>query len=234
MNKHWSFLVFVQSKGQDIVQRSVLGPVLPEAMVCYLENYEAERFSEIFLGEFDTPEAIWSSEMRWERIFLIAVNSVSSADVNLIHRFVFFRRMMIEKIAAHIADFSPRLQSNTRALYQYCPIPAVSFPQLDNELFCNIYYLRHLCDTIRFPNWPIRDAVSVLSLVGLRVLFLKVLLLTAVAAGVGEAIERHSWSLEEGGGEEASFHVCGWRLWCAEPPQRTGPVSGGNVLVLFF
>lgn len=53
-----------QSKGQDIVQRSVLGPVLPEAMVCYLENYEAERFSEIFLGEFDTPEAIWSSEMR--------------------------------------------------------------------------------------------------------------------------------------------------------------------------
>lgn len=67
--------------------------------------------------------------------------------------------MMIEKIAAHIADFSPRLQSNTRALYQYCPIPVISFPQLDNELFCNIYYLRHLCDTIRFPNWPIRDPV---------------------------------------------------------------------------
>ncbi|KAG7262176.1 hypothetical protein CRUP_034712 [Coryphaenoides rupestris] len=119
-----------ESKGQDIVQRSVLGPVLPEAMVCYLENYEAERFSEIFLGEFDTPEAIWSSEMR---------------------------RLMIEKIAAHLADFSPRLQSNTRALYQYCPIPVVSFPQLDNELFCNIYYLRHLCDATHFPNWPIRD-----------------------------------------------------------------------------
>lgn len=53
-----------EAKGTDIVQRSVLGPVMPEAMVCYLENYEAERFSEIFLGEFDTPEAIWSSEMR--------------------------------------------------------------------------------------------------------------------------------------------------------------------------
>lgn len=47
------------------MQRSVLGPMLPEAMVCYLENYEAEHFSEIFLGEFDTPEAIWSSEMRY-------------------------------------------------------------------------------------------------------------------------------------------------------------------------
>lgn len=72
---------------------------------------------------------------------------------------VSLRRMMIEKIAAHLADFSPRLQSNTRALYQYCPIPVVSFPQLDNELFCNIYYLRHLCDTTRFPNWPIREPV---------------------------------------------------------------------------
>ncbi|XP_016298741.1 dnaJ homolog subfamily C member 13 [Sinocyclocheilus anshuiensis] len=124
-----------EAKGQDIVQRSVLGSMLPEAMVCYLENYEAERFSEIFLGEFDTPEAIWSSEMR---------------------------RLMIEKIAAHLADFSPRLQSNTRALYQYCPIPVVSFPQLDNELFCNIYYLRHLCDSSRFPDWPIRDPVKLL------------------------------------------------------------------------
>uniref|UniRef100_A0A8C9S306 DnaJ heat shock protein family (Hsp40) member C13 n=1 Tax=Scleropages formosus TaxID=113540 RepID=A0A8C9S306_SCLFO len=124
-----------EAKGQDVVQRSVLGPVLPEAMVCYLENYEAERFSEIFLGEFDTPEAIWSSEMR---------------------------RLMIEKIAAHLADFTPRLQSNTRALYQYCPIPVVNFPQLDNELFCNIYYLRHLCDTNRFPNWPIREPVKLL------------------------------------------------------------------------
>ncbi len=50
-----------------------------------------EKFSEIFLGEFDTPEAIWSSEMR---------------------------QLMIQKIAAHIADFTPRLLSNTRATYQ--------------------------------------------------------------------------------------------------------------------
>ncbi|XP_073797395.1 dnaJ homolog subfamily C member 13 isoform X1 [Danio rerio] len=124
-----------EAKGLDIVQRSVLGPMLPEAMVCYLENYEPERFSEIFLGEFDTPEAIWSSEMR---------------------------RLMIEKLAAHLADFSPRLQSNTRALYQYCPVPALSFPQLDSELFCSIYYLRHLCDRTRFPDWPIRDPVKLL------------------------------------------------------------------------
>lgn len=69
---------------------------------------------------------------------------------------------MIEKIAAHVADFSPRLQSNTRALYQYCPIPVINFPQLDNELFCNIYYLRHLCDVSLFPDWPIKDPVSLI------------------------------------------------------------------------
>ena len=58
------FVVVLKTKGQDIFQRSILGHILPEAMVCYLENYESEKFSEIFLGEFDTPEAIWSSEMR--------------------------------------------------------------------------------------------------------------------------------------------------------------------------
>ncbi len=70
------------------------------------------------------------------------------------------RRMMIERIASHLADFSPRLRSNTRALYQYCPIPVISYPQLDSELFCNIYYLRHLCDTTKFPDWPIKEPVS--------------------------------------------------------------------------
>ena len=68
---------------------------------------------------------------------------------------------MIERIASHLGDFTPRLQSNTRALYQYCPIPMINFPQLDNELFCNMYYLRHLCDTVRFPDWPIREPVSI-------------------------------------------------------------------------
>ena len=57
-------ILYQQNTSSDIMQRSVLGHILPEAMVCYLENYEADKFAEIFLGEFDTPEAIWSSEMR--------------------------------------------------------------------------------------------------------------------------------------------------------------------------
>jgi hypothetical protein len=87
------------------------------------------------------------------------------------------RRMLIEKVAAHIAEFSPRLRSNTRALYQYCAIPVVRYPQLDEELFCNIFYLRHLCDTTRFPEWPISEPVSRLQLLLLiltQILFSKV------------------------------------------------------------
>lgn len=103
-------------------------------MICYLEHYEPEKFAEIFLGEFDTPEVIWNGEMR---------------------------RLMIEKIASHLADFSPRVQSNVKALYQYCPMPIISHPQLENELFCGGYYLKHLCDVQRFPEWTIRDPVSV-------------------------------------------------------------------------
>lgn len=123
------------SKKSSILQRSILSLLLPDAMICYLENYGSEKFAQIFLGEFDTPEAIWSGEMR---------------------------RLMMEKIAGHISDFSPRLRSNTRALYQYCPIPAIQYPQLENELFCNIFYLKNLCDTTRFPKWPIKDPVDLL------------------------------------------------------------------------
>nr|XP_050853264.1 dnaJ homolog subfamily C member 13 isoform X3 [Vespula vulgaris] len=119
----------------DIMQRSILGQLLPDAMVSYLENHGAEKFAQIFLGDFDTPEAIWNAEMR---------------------------RMLIEKIAAHIADFTPKLRSHTMAKYQYIAIPAVRYPQLENELFCQIFYLRHLCDTVKFPQWPIPEPVQLL------------------------------------------------------------------------
>ena len=56
------------------MNRSVLGHILPEAMVCYLENYSADKFAEIFLGEFDTPEAIWNREMRSEDLYIAVVS----------------------------------------------------------------------------------------------------------------------------------------------------------------
>lgn len=46
------------------MQRSVLSPLLPEAAIYYLEQYGAEKYAEVFLGEFDNPEVIWNAEMR--------------------------------------------------------------------------------------------------------------------------------------------------------------------------
>ncbi|UJR33077.1 hypothetical protein I4U23_020536 [Adineta vaga] len=120
---------------KDLLFRSVLGHLLPEAMICYLENHGPEKFAQMFLGEFDQPETIWSNEMR---------------------------RLMIEKIALHLADYSPRLMSNIAAIYSYCTIPVIDYPQLESELFCNTYYLRHLCDEQKFPEWPIREPIALL------------------------------------------------------------------------
>ncbi|KAM3956718.1 receptor mediated endocytosis 8 [Aphomia sociella] len=119
----------------DIMQRSILGQLLPEAMVCYLENHGAEKFAQIFLGEWDTPEAIWNSEMR---------------------------RILMMKVAAHIGEFTPRLRAHVAARYPYLAVPAVRYPQLQHELFCNMFYLRHLCDMQRFPDWPIPEPVRLL------------------------------------------------------------------------
>jgi len=115
--------------------KSFLTYLLPEAMVCYLENHGPDKFAQIFLGEFDTPEAIWNGEMR---------------------------RNMIEKIACHVADFTCRLKSNNRATYDYCPIAPINYDQLEDELFVDIYYLRNLCNTTKFPSWPIKDPVNLL------------------------------------------------------------------------
>jgi DnaJ homolog subfamily C member 13 len=124
-----------QNSQSGIMHRSILGQLLPEAMVCFLENYSSEKFAETFLGEFDTPEVIWNSEMR---------------------------RMLVEKISAHIADFTPKLKGHTMARYPYLAIPVISYPQLENELFCHIYYLRHLCDRQKFPDYPIQNPVQLL------------------------------------------------------------------------
>lgn len=66
---------------------------------------------------------------------------------------------MITRIAAHLADFTPRLKSNVRAIYHHIGIPRIVYSQLEGELFCNRYYLRHFCDTARFPDWPVKDPV---------------------------------------------------------------------------
>jgi hypothetical protein len=114
--------------------RSVLGHMLPEGLLYVLENYGPDRFAEVFVGNADTPEAIWTLEMR---------------------------KHLIEMIKQHLGDFPFRLFQNTVTEYEYCPIPGVAYKRLEQEIFCHNYYLHNLCNEARFPDWPIAEPVQV-------------------------------------------------------------------------
>ena len=115
-------------------KRSILGNMLPEGLLFILVNYGVERFTEVFIGNFDTPEVIWSFDMR---------------------------KHLVEMIYQHLGDFPKRLCENTTDTYKYCPMPGVAFQRLEKELFCHNYYLHNLCDEERFPDWPIAEPIEV-------------------------------------------------------------------------
>jgi hypothetical protein len=114
-------------------KRSVLGESLPEAMLHILENYGPEKFAEVFVGTFDTPEVIWNPDMRAH---------------------------LVMNVNQHIGDFPMQKKQNMTGEYNYCPIPTLLYPSLVKEVFCHNYYLRNLVDTARFPNWPIKEPIE--------------------------------------------------------------------------
>lgn len=130
---------FKDLKGVSELERvSILGPILPPAMIHLLERRGADEFTRVFLGKYDTPEAIWDADMR---------------------------QLMIEKISVHLGNFPLRLATNPRAVYQYVPMAPIVYSGLAREVFCHHYYLRNLCDLTRFPMWPIESEVELLGAV---------------------------------------------------------------------
>lgn len=89
----------------------------------------------MYTGEFDTPEVIWSLE---------------------------HRKQVVSMINQHLGDFPARLRQFTLATYEYCPIAKIHFAKLEKEIYCHEYYLRNLCDEVRFPDWPIADPLTLL------------------------------------------------------------------------
>jgi hypothetical protein len=116
-----------------VKERSVLGSMLPEGLLHILTNYEYHRFAEVFVGNADTPEVIWTFEMR---------------------------KHLIEMIRQHLGDLPLRLFQHNTMEYEYCPVPGVAYSRLAKEMFCHNYYLNNLCDEERFPNWPIKEPVE--------------------------------------------------------------------------
>ncbi|RWW19938.1 hypothetical protein GW17_00015976 [Ensete ventricosum] len=90
-------------------------------------------FAAAMVSDSDTPEIIWTHKMRAEHL-----------------------------IRQHLGDFPQKLSQHCHSLYDYAPMPPVTYPELRDEMWCHRYYLRNLCDEIRFPNWPIVEHVEFL------------------------------------------------------------------------
>ena len=118
-----------------ISKKSILGSLLPESMICTLVNHGPARFEEVFTSNTYNPEVIWKYEMR---------------------------QHLIEEIQKHINDFPRKLKENPLLLFDYGPIPQITYEELKDELWCHNFYLATLTNESVFPNWPIKEPVELL------------------------------------------------------------------------
>ncbi|MCO5552633.1 hypothetical protein L7F22_006148 [Adiantum nelumboides] len=124
------------SSSLPLAKRSILGGLLPESLLYVLERSGPAAFAAAMVTDSDTPEIIWTHKMRAERL--------------------------IDQVLKHLGDFTQKLSQHCHSLYDYAPIPPVTYPELQDEMWCHRYYLRNLCDEIRFPDWPIVEHVEFL------------------------------------------------------------------------
>ncbi|KAL6517010.1 DnaJ subfamily C grv2 [Orobanche hederae] len=124
------------SSSLPLAKRSVLGGLLPESLLYVLERSGPLAFAAAMVSDSDTPEIIWTHKMRAENL--------------------------IFQVLQHLGDFPQKLSQHCHSLYDYAPMPPVTYPELKDEMWCHRYYLRNLCDEIRFTNWPIVEHVEFL------------------------------------------------------------------------
>lgn len=124
------------SSSLSLAKRSILGGLLPESLLYVLERGGPADFAAAMVADSDTPEIIWTHKMRAERL--------------------------IDQVLKHLGDFTQKLSQHCHSLYEYAPMPPVTYPELQDEMWCHRYYLRNLCDEVRFPEWPIVEHVEFL------------------------------------------------------------------------
>ncbi|KAG6495013.1 hypothetical protein ZIOFF_042803 [Zingiber officinale] len=93
-------------------------------------------FAAAMISDSDTPEIIWTHKMRAENL--------------------------IQQVLQHLGDFPQKLSQHCHSLYDYAPMPPVTYPELKDEMWCHRYYLKNLCDEIRFPKWLIVEHIEFL------------------------------------------------------------------------
>lgn len=140
-------------------QKSYLSFILPDALVCYLSSHTHQEFAKILVGDYDTPEAIWSPKMRQYMVsqlkehvrdYYQALLNFSTKQFNRNHNLILGLTEDSEAI------------NNQCFYYHYDPIPPIHYPQLSEEMYCCGYYLRNLCNFEKFSSWKIHDPVELL------------------------------------------------------------------------
>ncbi|KAF8400741.1 hypothetical protein HHK36_014041 [Tetracentron sinense] len=134
------------SSSLPLAKRSVLGGLLPESLLYVLERSGPVAFSAAMVSDSDTPEIIWTHKMRAEHLIRQHAILIQSGH----------------QVLQHLGDFPQKLSQHCHSLYDYAPMPPVTYPELRDEMWCHRYYLRNLCDEIRFPKWPIVEHVEFL------------------------------------------------------------------------
>ncbi|RYR76615.1 hypothetical protein Ahy_A01g001207 isoform F [Arachis hypogaea] len=122
------------SASLPLAKRSVLGGLLPESLLYVLKRSGPAAFAAAMVSDSDTPEIIWTHKMRAENL--------------------------IRQVLQHLGDFPQKLSQYCHVLYDYAPMPPVTYPELRDEMWCHHYYQRNLCDEIRIPNWPMVEQLA--------------------------------------------------------------------------
>ena len=156
-----------------IAEKSFLGSILPESLLHILDHYGAEVFAKTFVSENDTPEVVWTHEMR--------------------------TKYLLPQIHQHVGDFNMKLKQHSHSLYDYNPMPPVEYPELEGDVWCHRYYLANLCNEDKFPEWDIKDHVEFLQ--ALLTKWRNELLLTPVTLSYEDAckiLELESFGWQQG------------------------------------
>ena len=155
-----------------LAEKSFLGSILPESLLHILDHYGAEVFAKTFVSENDTPEVVWTHEMR--------------------------TKYLLPQIHQHVGDFNMHLKQHSHSLYDYNPMPPVEYPELEGDVWCHRYYLSNLCNEDKFPDWDIKDHVEFLQ--ALLTKWRNELLLTPVTLSYDDAcklleLEKFGWEV---------------------------------------
>ncbi|RYR30641.1 hypothetical protein Ahy_B01g055382 isoform C [Arachis hypogaea] len=96
------------SASLPLAKRSVLGGLLPESLLYVLKRSGPAAFAAAMVSDSDTPEIIWTHKMRAENL--------------------------IRQVLQHLGDFPQKLSQYCHVLYDYAPMPPVTYPELRDEM----------------------------------------------------------------------------------------------------